>query len=107
MWICSLVVSISFFLLSFFHYGFIYLLENAIEMKTKSKFTFQSELFLPSANFIEFKVLKYLGIKVLAIALCSLIKAKFVRPHFLFDENILQRNQVEKTSNVVDFFSDI
>ena len=82
MWICSLVVSISFFLLSFFHYGFIYLLENAIEMKTKSKFTFQSELFLPSANFIEFKVLKYLGIKVLASALCSLIKAKFVKASF-------------------------
>ena len=46
-------------------------MENAIEMKSKSKFTFQSEWFLPSANFVKFKVLKYLDIKVLASALCS------------------------------------
>ena len=68
----SLVVSISFFFFFFFfHYGLFYLLENAIEMKSKSKFTFQSEWFLPSANFVKFKVLKYLDIKVLASALCS------------------------------------
>ena len=65
--------SFSFFFFFFFFglYDFFHLQKNAIEMKIKSRFSFQSEWFSPSANFVKFKVLKYLGIKVLASALCS------------------------------------
>ena len=63
--------SFFFFFFIFGLYDFFHLQKNAIEMKIKSRFSFQSEWFLPSANFVKFKVLKYLGIKVLASALCS------------------------------------